>query len=108
MSARLSPRRRLPRPSRLPALPRHSPNEERAESFEVERGLLRLAHALDDDRERMQLRPEQPDDEVVVVAVEPVASEADVVAETGAAERHADPPVLHQDRVLLAPRELLE
>ena len=51
---------------------------------------------------------EQPDDEVVVVAVEPVAGEPDVVAEAGAPERHPDAAVLHEDRVLLAPRELLE
>ena len=56
----------------------------------------------------MQLAPEQPDDEVVVVPVEPVAGEPDVVAETGAPERQAHSAVLHQDRVLLLSRELLE
>ena len=91
--------------ARLPlgrARPPFPTNEERSESLEVQRGLLRLAHALDDDRQRMQLRPEEADDEVVVVAVEAVAGEADVVAEACAAEGHPDPAVLHQDRVLLA------
>ena len=42
------------------ALIRHPAHEERPESLEVERGLLRLAHPLDDDRERMELGPSRP------------------------------------------------
>src|SRR4029079_15320298 len=90
------------------ALPRHPPHEERPQALEVERGLLRLAHALDDDREWVQLRAEQPDDEVVVVAVEAMAGEADVVAEPRAPEGHPDAAVFHQDRVLLSLGEWLE
>src|SRR4029079_7258984 len=90
------------------ALPRDSPDEERPESLEVERRLFRLPHALHDDRQRMELRAEEPDDEVVVVAVEAVAREPDVEAETRAAECHSDATVLHEDRVLLPARELLE
>src|SRR5262245_62700974 len=104
-------RSRLPRPSapsRRRALPHNSPHEERAEPLEVKRRLLRLPHPLDDDRERMQLGAEQSDDEVVVVAIEAVAGEADVVAEAGAPEGGPDAAVLHEDRVLLAPRQLLE
>ncbi len=100
--------RRRPASAHETALPRHSPHEERPESLEMERRLLRLAHPLDDDRERVQLGPEQADDEVVVVAIEAVAGEPDVEAEPGAAERHPDAAVLHEDRVLLAPRQLLE
>ena len=96
------------RPAERGALPRDPADEERPETLEMERRLLRLAHPLDDDRERVQLGPEQADDEVVVVAVEPVAREPDVVAEPGSAEGHPDAPVLHEDRVLLAARELLE
>src|SRR5262249_27496958 len=106
--ARCLPERPLARRSRRLRLPRHSADEERTEVLEVERGLPGLPHALDDDRERVELGPEEPDDEIVVVPVEPVAREADVVAEPGATERHPDAAVLHQDRVLLLPRQALE
>ena len=76
-------------------------DEERAEPVEVERRLLRLAHRLDDGRERKQLLADQADDEVVVVAVEAVAGQADVVGVVGGAERHADGAVLGEDRALL-------
>ena len=73
-------------------LPHAPPDEERPEPLEMERGLLRLAHPLDDDRERMQLASEQADDEVVVVVIEAVAREPDVVAEPGAARMPARCP----------------
>ena len=56
----------------------------------------------------MQLVPEQPDHEVVVVLVEPVAGEPDVVAEPGPAERPPDAGVLHQDHILLVARQPFE
>src|SRR4029453_9634482 len=74
----------------------------------MERGLARLPHPLDDDRERMQLRPEQPDDEVVVVLIEAVTWGPDGVPESGPSEGHATAAVLHEDRVLLLAREPLE
>ena len=82
-------------------MPDDAADEERAEPVEVERGLLRLAHRLDDGGEREQLLADQPDDEVVVVAVEPVAGEPDVVRVIGGAERHADRAVLGENRALL-------
>jgi hypothetical protein len=56
----------------------------------------------------VQLGPDEADHEVVVELVEPVAGEPDVVPEPRPAERGPDAAVLHQDPVLLLPRELLE
>ncbi len=56
----------------------------------------------------MQVLADQPDDELVVVGVEPVAGEADVVCQSGFAVGSADDRVLAQDAALLAGLELLE
>src|SRR5690606_19829825 len=71
-------------------------------------GLLGLAHALDDQAERVKLRPQQSDDKVVVVLVQAVAGEANVVTIARFAEGPADAAVLHQDGALLLRRKLLE
>src|SRR5215217_7949441 len=63
----------------LYALPERAADEERSQPFQVQRGLLRLPHRLDQRRERIQILADQADDEVVVVLVETVAREADVV-----------------------------
>ena len=89
-------------------LPDGAADEERAETVEVERGLLRLAHRLDDGGQREEILADQADDEVVVVAVEAVAGQPDVVRVVGGAERHADRAVLGQDRPLLLLRQLGE
>src|SRR5207247_8148916 len=47
------------------ALPDGTADEERAEALEVQRRLLRLPHRLDDRRERIEILPDQSDDEVV-------------------------------------------
>lgn len=47
-------------------------DEGRPRPLDVLRGLNRLPHGLDDVRERVELAPEETDDEVVVVGVEPV------------------------------------
>ena len=83
-------------------------DEERAQAIEVERGLLRLAHGLDDRRQREQLLADEADHEVVVVAVEAMAGEADIVRQIGGAEGHADGAVLGEDGALLFGRELRE
>src|SRR4051812_39928689 len=89
-------------------LPYGPPDEEGPEAIEMERGLLRLPHPLDDHREWMQLSSEQADHEVVVVLVEAVAGQAHVVAEPGAAECAPDARVLHEDHALLLARQSLE
>src|SRR3954463_13360828 len=60
-------------------LPDDAADEKGTETVEVKRGLLRLAHRLDNGRERKQILADESDDEVVVVAIEAVAREADVV-----------------------------
>src|SRR5439155_10287981 len=87
------------------ALPEDEADEERPEALDVLRGLRRLAHGLDEVRERMQIAADEPDDEVVVVSVEPVAGETDVVGEVGVAIGAAEGRVLPEDRALLRRRE---
>src|SRR4051812_39649933 len=97
---------------RLPGLqaglPGNPADEERAQPVEVQRRLLGLPHALDDHRERLQLRADETDHEVVVVLVQSVTGKADVVAEPCAAEGLADSRVLHQDDILFVARKPLE
>src|SRR4051812_27141267 len=59
-------------------------------------------------REREQLFADQPDDEVVVVAVEAVARKPDIVGVISGAVRHPDLPVLGEDIALLLLRQLGE
>src|SRR5690606_16719593 len=56
----------------------------------------------------MQRRADQPDDEIVVVAVEPVASEPDIVREARLAEALREHAVLGADAVLILLRQPLE
>ncbi len=74
----------------------------------MERGLLGLAHALDNRREGEKLRPNQPDDKVVVVLVQPMTDKPDVIAQFRLALGAANPAVLHQDHVLLLRAQLLK
>ena len=83
------------------ALPDGAADEERTEAFEVERRLLRLPHRLHERRQRIQVLPDQADDEVVVALVEAVAGQADVVRVVAGAVRHADRAVLGEDDALL-------
>src|SRR4051794_20706741 len=83
-------------------------DEEGAEPIEIKRCLLRAPHSLDDRGEREQLLADEPDDEVVVVAIEPMTGEPDVVGVIGGAERHPDLPVLGENRALLFRRQLGE
>ena len=89
-------------------LPQRPADKERPQPLQVQRRLLGLAHALHDRRQRVQLRPQQPDHEVVVVLVQPVARQPDVRAVARPAIGVADAAVLHQDRALLRRRQLLE
>src|SRR6476469_3727375 len=81
----------------LASAPDGAADEEGPEAIEIERRLLRLPHHLYDRGERKQILADEADDEVVVVAVEAVAGQADVVRVVGGAESHADRPVLRQD-----------
>ena len=54
-----------------------APHEERPQPLEVKRGLARSSHPLHAGGEREELRPEQPDHEVVVMLVEAMAREPD-------------------------------
>src|SRR5437764_4594236 len=94
--------------SRERALPERVAHEEGAERLEVLRGLRGLSHGLDEVRERMELAPDEADDEVVVVDVEPVAGEADVVGEVGVAVGATQDAVLADDRALLLGRQPCE
>src|SRR5690606_12591897 len=52
------------------ALPERAPDEERTKSIEIEGGLLGLSHGLHEGRQREELLPDEPHDEVVVVVIE--------------------------------------
>src|SRR3954465_3180770 len=91
-----------------PALPDGPADEERTQTVEIERSLLRLAHRLDDGGEREEILTDEPDDEVVVVTVESVAGKADVVDIVRSTEGHADRAVLGEDRPLLVGGQLRE
>src|SRR5436190_7544970 len=92
----------------LGALPDDPPDEKRSEPFEVQRRLLRGPHHLYDRRERVEILPDEADDEVVVVLVEAVARQPDVVRVVAGAERHADGAVLGENDALLLGRQLRE
>ena len=83
------------------ALPGHLADEERPETIEILGSLLGLAHLLHDGGERVQVRPQQADDEVVVVLVEAVTREPYVGREAGEAETLPDRAVLTEDLPLL-------
>src|SRR6185503_4333926 len=86
--------------SRL-CLPRGTPYEERSQAVEVLRGLLGLAHLLHDGRQRVQVRAQEADDEVVVVLVEAVAGEAHVVGVAACAVTLRERAVLGEDAALV-------
>src|SRR5208283_3504812 len=90
------------------ALPGYFADEERSHLLDVQRGLLGLAHPLNDGRERIELWPQQADHEVVVILVQSVASEADVVAQPRLAEGAANAAMLQQDDALLVRRQPFE
>src|SRR5262245_63534660 len=92
----------------LRALPDGSSDKKWPEALEIQRRLLRPAHRLHDRRQRIEILPEQADDEVVVVLVEAVAREADVVGIVADAERHADCAMLGEDDALLLGGQLGE
>src|SRR5262245_24468959 len=98
--------RRAPFPPLARALPDHAADEERAEAFKVQRGLLRPPHFLNDGRQRKEIFPDQADHEIVVLFVETVACQANVVRVVSSTERHADPAVLREDDALLLRRQL--
>src|ERR1700742_3250197 len=79
----------------------HVAHEERPHLHDELGGLPRAAHGLDHVGERVQLLADEPDDELVVVRVEPVAREADVVGQVGRAVGLPDLRVLAHDASLL-------
>src|SRR5690606_8750082 len=89
-------------------LPRRLADEERPEALEILRGLLRPAHLLHDGRERVQHRPDESDDEVVVVAIETMAGEPYVGREPGHAETLRERAVLGEDTALVIGGEQLK
>ena len=84
------------------------PDEKRSKPIEIQRCLLRLAHRLHDGRKWKEIFADQTDDEVVVVRIEAVASQAHVVRVIGGAERLADGTVFGKDGALLIRRKLFE
>src|SRR5262249_18063115 len=89
-------------------LPDCTADEERAETIEIERGLLSLAHCLDDRRQRKELFADESDDEVVVVAIEPVTGQTDVVNEIRRAKRDPERAMFGEDLPLLVFRKTRE
>src|SRR5690606_32642066 len=83
-------------------------DEERPEAFEILRRLLRPAHLLHDGRERVQHRPDEPDNEVVVVAVEAMAGEPYVRREPRDAEALCERAMLGEDTALVIGGEQLK
>ena len=81
-------------------LPDGLADKERPDLAEVLRRLPRLAHPLDDGRERIQRLAQEPDDEVVVVRIKAVTRQADVVRVVGATIGTSDASVFHQDGAL--------
>ena len=62
------------------ALPAGAADEEGAEFLDLLGGLDRPAHTLDEVGQRVQIGPDQPDDEIVVVDVQVVARQSNVLS----------------------------
>jgi hypothetical protein len=88
------------------ALPRHSPHEERPESLEMERRLLRLRIRCTMIESGCSSGPRRPT-RSRCHRDRGRGTRAGCRSRARTAEGHADAPVLHEDRVLLA-RKLLE
>src|SRR5579859_5992679 len=84
----------------LPRLPHRPANEERAHLLDVLRGLRRFAHGLHARRERVELRADQPNHEIVVVFVQAETRQAHILREARRPECMSDGPVLAQNRTL--------
>src|SRR5262249_59916091 len=87
------------------ALPERVADEERPERLDVLRRLHGLPHRLDEMREWMEVAADQPDHEIVVVDVQPLAGETNVVGEVGVAISAPEHAVLTDDGSLLLRRE---
>src|SRR5512138_1595512 len=87
---------------------KHVPYEERAHFFHVFSCLARTAHGLHYVRKGVQIRPEQPDDEVIVVRIEPVACQANVMGKVLVAVGAPNAAMLSHDRALLSRFEPFE
>src|SRR5579862_9750749 len=82
----------------LPRLPHRTANEERAHLLDVLRGLRGFAHGLHARRERIKLRADQPDHEIVVVLVQAETCQAHVLRKARCPECMSDGSVLAQNR----------
>src|SRR5687768_15431344 len=107
-SLRVSASRPMPTVSFDSRLPYGASDEERSHPIDVERSLLSLAHRLHDGGEGVERLADQPDHEVVVVAIEAEARQANVVHVIRGAEPHADLAVLGEHGALLFGRQLHE
>ncbi len=74
----------------------------------MERGLLGLAHPLNDARQRVQFRPQQGDDKVVVMLVQPVTGQPNIIAQANPAKGATDTAMFHQDDILFLWRKLFK
>ena len=83
-------------------------DEERAHLADELRRLTRASHRLNEVRERVKLRADETDHELVVVRVDAVTREANVVRQVLRAVRFSDVAVFTQYAAALARFELLE
>ena len=74
----------------------------------MERCLFGFAHALDNSRERVEGWPQQPDHKIVIVFIEPMTSQANIVAQPRAPKGAPNAAVLHQDNALFFRRQAFE